>query len=40
MLILQPEFVTAELVEAALADAGRKKKLAAPPRLRFEPLTE
>jgi hypothetical protein len=32
--------VTAGLVETALADAGRKKKLAALPLLRFETLTE
>lgn len=40
MMIPQPEFVTAEQVDAALAEAGRKKPLPALPRLRFEPFDE
>lgn len=34
MMIAQPEFVTAEQVDAAIAEAGRKKPLPALPRLR------
>jgi hypothetical protein len=40
MMILQPDFITPELMSAALAEAERKKALAALPRLRFETYTE
>jgi hypothetical protein len=40
MMISTPDFITAELVEAAKAEAGRKKPLVALPRLHFEPFTE
>lgn len=36
MLILQPEWVSAELVQQAIAETGRKKDLPALSRLRFE----
>jgi hypothetical protein len=39
-MIMQPDFVTAEMVEAAIAEAKRKKGLEALKRLRFEPLEE
>ncbi len=40
MMISTPDFITPELVEAAKTEAGRKKPLAALPRLRFETFTE
>lgn len=40
MMISTPDFVTPELVETAKAEAGKKKTLAALPRLRFESFTE
>jgi len=40
MMISIPDFITCELVEAAKAEAGKKKSLAALPRLRLETFTE
>jgi hypothetical protein len=40
MMILQPDFVTAELVTTATGDAVKKKGLAALERIRFEPYDE
>jgi hypothetical protein len=40
MMISTPEVITPELVEAAKTEAGRKKPLAALPRLRFETFVE
>lgn len=40
MMIVQPDWITAELVEQALATARRKKDLAALDRVRFETFTE
>lgn len=40
MMIMQPEPVTADLVEEILASLARKKDLAALPLLRFEPYDE
>jgi hypothetical protein len=40
MMISTPDFITPELVETAIAEAGRKKPLAVLPRLRFESFTE
>lgn len=40
MMILQPDFITPELVQDALAEAGRKKALPALEKLRFEPFRE
>jgi hypothetical protein len=40
MMISTPDFVTSDLVEAAKAEAGKKKPLAALPRLRFEAFAE
>ena len=40
MMIGQPEFVTPEQVESAIAAAGRKKSLPALPRVRFERFDE
>lgn len=40
MMIMQPEWVTAEVVEQAAAEAGRKKDLPALPDLRFGPYAE
>jgi hypothetical protein len=40
MLLMQPSFVTAEIVDRALADARKKKNLAALAKIRFEPLSE
>lgn len=40
MMILQPEWVTAELVEQAIAETARKKDLPALPGLRFEAYHE
>jgi hypothetical protein len=40
MMIMQPEWVTAELVERARADVARKKKPPALHKLRFEPYHE
>lgn len=40
MMILQPELISATLVEAALGDVKRKKNPAALERLRFESFTE
>ena len=40
MMILQPPVVTAEVIEAAIEDVGRKKNLPALGKLRFEAFTE
>jgi hypothetical protein len=40
MMISTPDFITPELAEAAKSEAGRKKPLAALPRLRFESFAE
>jgi hypothetical protein len=40
MMIAQPEVVTAPRIEEAIAEAGRKKELAALRKLRFERLRE
>lgn len=40
MMIMQPEAVTAAMVEAARAEVQRKKKLAAPPDVRLERYEE
>lgn len=40
MMILQPPFVTAALIEETLAEVSRKKPLAALDRIRFEPFEE
>jgi hypothetical protein len=40
MMIMQPEWVTAEMVERARADVARKKNPPALPRLRFEAYHE
>lgn len=40
MMISTPDFITCELVETAKTEAGKKKSLAALPRLRFESFTE
>ena len=40
MMIAQPPLVTAEMVERAVAEAGRKKALPALPMLRYEPFCE
>ncbi|MFP4344367.1 MAG: GyrI-like domain-containing protein [Anaerolineales bacterium] len=40
MMILQPEWVTAEVVEQALEEAARKKDLPALDKLRFAPYDE
>lgn len=40
VMIMQPDFVTRELVEGTIAEVARKKKLAALPRLRFESFAE
>ena len=40
MMIMQPPFVTAEMVERAAAEAKKKKDLPLLPRLRFEALHE
>ncbi|HOA25424.1 MAG TPA: GyrI-like domain-containing protein [Aggregatilineales bacterium] len=40
MMIMQPEWVTAAIVEQAVAEAGRKKDLPALPKLRFETYDE
>jgi hypothetical protein len=40
MMILQPPFVAASVIEAALADVRKKKSLPALDRLRFETFTE
>ena len=40
MMILQPDFVGDEVIEAALAEVRRKKGLAAVDRLRLEPFSE
>ncbi len=38
MMIMQPEFVTAELVETVIADVAEKKSPAALPSMRFEAI--
>lgn len=40
VMIMQPDFVTRELVEGTIAEVARKKKLAALRRLRFESFAE
>ena len=40
MMIMQPQFITAELVETAIDEMLKKKKLAARPNVRFEKFTE
>jgi len=40
MLIMQPKFVTAKLVEATLPELMKKKELPALPRVRFESFAE
>jgi hypothetical protein len=40
MMIVQPEWVTPDIVEEARAETGRKKELPALPGLRFEPYHE
>ncbi len=40
MMILQPTFISADIIEHAIAEVGRKKKLPALARLRFEEFTE
>lgn len=40
MMILQPEFVTREMVEQAIQDVAKKKKPAAISKLRFEAFSE
>jgi hypothetical protein len=40
MMIAQPSLVSAELVDHAIAEAGRKKDLPALRRIRFEPFAE
>ncbi len=40
MMIMQPEFVTAEHVQQAVAQVGKKRDLPALARLRFEPFHE
>ena len=39
-MIMQPDFVTKEMVEMAIADVKKKKDLAAITKVRFEPLSE
>lgn len=40
MMIMQPPFVTTELIEAAIAEVGEKKKLPGVDRLRVEDFSE
>jgi len=40
MMILQPSFVGDDIIQTAIADAGRKKKLPAIDKLRLEEITE
>jgi len=40
MMIMQPAFVTSEMVERAIADVRKKKNLAALPQIRFEAFLE
>lgn len=40
MMVMQPEFVTAEMFTGALPEVEKKKKLAALSRVRFEPYHE
>lgn len=40
MMVMQPDFITPDLVQVAIADTRRKKALDALSRLRFEPFTE
>ncbi|MBZ0290236.1 MAG: GyrI-like domain-containing protein, partial [Anaerolineae bacterium] len=40
MMIMQPDFVTVEQVEAARAEAAKKKDLPALPKIRYEPFHE
>jgi hypothetical protein len=40
LMIMQPEFITAEMVASALAEVKKKKKLPALERVRFEPFHE
>jgi hypothetical protein len=40
MMIMQPDFVTAEMIITAIADVGKKKKPAAISKVRFETLSE
>ena len=39
-MIMQPSFVTPEIIESAIADVKRKKNPAAISRLRLEPMSE
>ena len=40
LMIMQPDIITAEMVEAACADVAKKKTLAALPKVRFEAYHE
>lgn len=40
MMIMQPDFVSSEVIAAAIADIRKKKNLAAVDKLRLEPFTE
>ncbi len=40
MMIMQPDFVAPEVIEEAMTETKRKKKLAAIDRLRLEEFTE
>ena len=40
MMIMQPDFITPEMVDTALDEVGRKKKLVAPGEVRFASLLE
>jgi hypothetical protein len=39
-MILQPDFITKEIIDAAIVEVGKKKNLVALPKLRFETLSE
>lgn len=40
MMIMQPDFVSSEIIDRAIAEVKNKKNLSALPRLRFEPFVE
>lgn len=40
LIIMQPDFVTDDMVKKAIEEAGKKKELAAIAKIRFEPLHE
>jgi hypothetical protein len=40
LMIMQPDFVTGEMVAAAIAEVKKKKNLSALPKVRFEALAE